>query len=90
MQRELYKRDLAEQIEEKKKLERERKLKEMEIERKIEENVRKEEEKLRLQYEKEQAERNYRTTQVCEVKYVFYPPVNVCKFSFVFVIESSS
>lgn len=68
MQRELYKRDLAKQIEEKKKLEWERKLKEMEIEKKFEENVRKEEEKLRLQYEKELAERNYRATQVCDVK----------------------
>ncbi|XP_065219068.1 trichohyalin-like [Planococcus citri] len=62
-QQEIYKNELARQIEEKKRLEMERKRKEAEEEKKIDAKVKMEEEKLRQEYEREQAEREYRASQ---------------------------
>lgn len=63
-QQEIYKNELARQIEEKKRIEMERKRKEAEEDRRIDERIKLDEEKLRQEFEKEQAERAYRATRV--------------------------
>lgn len=60
----MYKKELAQQIEEKRRLEDERKAKLKDEEERLEQKVRRDEEKLRQDYNREQAELAYRAAQV--------------------------